>query len=97
MKAALVVFLEFIKGIDFASIIASAISGLGGFWGTIASFIAKPFLKALQTQVDNKIDQVAQAEQSDTQIDQKAQANAQEMANAKTDSDFDNAARDSLK
>ncbi len=97
MKSFLRATLGFIRSIDFATIITGALAGLGGWWGKILSFIARPVIKSVEDKIDEQIAQYETEEKSDAEIDKKAEESVEKISKAKTDEEVDEAFRDSLR
>lgn len=97
MKTILAALLDFIRSIDFASIISGVIAGIGGFWGKLLALIAKPVLSSVEQKIDQQIGQYENEQKSDSEIDQAAKDHVDQIQKAKTDDEVDQAFRDSIR
>lgn len=85
-------FLEFIREIDFTSIFKAVVSGVGGTYGWVLSFVLGPIFAGIEAAFDKALKLII----SDSEYDAKAKADAQKVEDAKTDEQVDQAVRDSL-
>lgn len=92
--------LTFIRSINLTAIATAALTGVSGAWGWAARVVGPFVFRFLEGLLDNAIkrgeDSIDQTE-ADKELEKKAKQNTEGINNAKTDDDFDNAARDSLK
>lgn len=87
--------LGLIKAINFRSIFDGITATIGGPIGWILRLFGGPIVSSVEKTVDTDIDDTIAIDQSDQKAEAKAEADKKAMQDAKTNDEFDKAARDS--
>lgn len=95
MNSAKDALLKFLRAIDFTSIIKSILSTIGGPFGWLISLVGGGIVSGVEKTVDASIDQTIKTDESDAAIDAAKAQKITQMEQAKTDAQFDEAARNS--
>lgn len=91
--------LTYIRRTNLTAIAQAAMTSIGGAAGWVARFLGGFLIKALEILVDKEIQKIEDRidiSESDKANAERAKANAQKINDAKTDSELDDAFRNSL-
>jgi hypothetical protein len=87
--------LGIIRAINFRQIFDGATALIGGPLGWLIRIFGGPIVSSVEKTVDNDIEDTIEIDQSDKAAGEKASVDKKQMQDAKTDDEFDKAARDS--